>query len=222
MMNTKETSRELLGVTTACASAAAIALAPTTHADGSDGNFLAMLSAAGIPANDGIPAVISYGHKVCDALNGGESPSSVANTLAQHAYAENPSHPLDQYQRTMVAFVRVSSQAFCPGRAGGAAYHGGYRVVLTGLYEPLPPPRFPQMPDIARMAPPVVVAKPNQNPPPQQKPPPPPEVVPPPAPGSQGGQGRGGTGSGVDGGGSSGGGVQSAPEPPEGHVALLP
>jgi uncharacterized membrane protein YgcG len=222
MMNTKQTQRELLGVATACASAAAIALAPIAHADGSDGNFLAMLSAAGIPANDGIPGVISYGHKVCDALNGGESPSSVANTLAQHAYAENPSHPLDQYQRTMVAFVRVSSQAYCPGHAGGAAYHGGYRVVLTGLYEPLPPPQFPQMPDIARMAPPVVVAKPNQNPPPQQKPPPPPEVVPPPSQGSQGGQGKGGTGSGIDGGGSSAGGVQSAPEPPEGHVALLP
>src|ERR1700744_5165744 len=117
MMNTKETSRELLGVTTACASAAAIALAPTTHADGSDSNFLAMLSAAGIPANDGIPGVISYGHKVRDALNGGESPSSIASPLAQHAYGEDPSHPLDQYQRTMVAFVRVSSQAYCPGTA---------------------------------------------------------------------------------------------------------
>ena len=81
MINTKQTSRELLGVTTACATA--IALAPTANADGSDGNFLAMLSAAGIPAHDGIPEVISYGHKVCDALNGGESPSSIANTLAQ-------------------------------------------------------------------------------------------------------------------------------------------
>src|SRR5271168_5523830 len=80
MMNTKQTSRELLGVTTACATAAGIALAPTADADGSDGNFLAMLSAAGIPAHDGIPGVISYGHKVCDALNGGESPSSIANT----------------------------------------------------------------------------------------------------------------------------------------------
>ena len=179
MMNKKQTSRELLGVTTACVAAAAIALAPTAHADGSDGNFLAMLSAAGIPANDGIPGVISYGHKVCDALNGGELPSSIANTLAQHAYAEDPSHPLDQYQRTMVAFVRVSSQAYCPGHAGGAAYHGGYRVVLTGLDEPLPPPQLPQVPDMAHMTPPVVVAKPKQNPPPEQKPPPPPEVVPP-------------------------------------------
>jgi uncharacterized membrane protein YgcG len=222
MMNTKQTSRELLGVTTACATAAAIALAPTAHADGSDGNFLAMLSAAGIPANDGIPGVISYGHKVCDALDGGESPSSIANQLAQHAYAEDPSHPLDQYQRTMVAFVRVSSQAYCPGHAVGAAYRGGYRVVLTGLDEPLPPPQLTQVPDMANMTPPVVVAKPKQNPPPEQKPPPPPDVIPPPSQGSQGGQGKGGTGSGIDGGGSSGGGVQPAPEPPEGHVALLP
>jgi len=47
-------------------------------------------------------------------------------------------------------------------------------------------------------------------------------VVPPPSQGLQGGQGKGGTGAGIDGGGSSGGGVQPAPEPPEGHVALLP
>jgi uncharacterized membrane protein YgcG len=94
--------------------------------------------------------------------------------------------------------------------------------VLTGLDEPLPTPQLPQVPDMARMAPPVVVAKPNQNPPPEQKPPPPPEVVPPPSRGLQGGQGKGGTGSGIDGGGSSGGGVEPAPEPPEGHVALLP
>src|SRR5271156_3704071 len=152
MMNTKQTSRELLGVTSACAPVAAIALAPTADADGSDGNFLAMLSAAGIPAHDGIPGVISYGHKVCDALNGGESPSSIANTLSQHAYGEDPSSPLDQFQRTMVAFVRVASHAYCPGHAGGAAYHGGYRVVLTGLDEPLPPPQFQQVPAVADMA----------------------------------------------------------------------
>src|ERR1700730_10495162 len=125
MVNTKETSRELLGVTTACVTAAAIELAPIANADGSDSHFLALLSAAGITAHDDIPAVISYGHKVCDALNGGESPSSIANTLAQHAYAEDPSHPPDQYQRAMAAFVRVSSQAYCPGPPGGAAYHGG-------------------------------------------------------------------------------------------------
>jgi uncharacterized membrane protein YgcG len=217
---------ESRGVTTACATAAAIALAPTANADGSDDNFLAMLSAAGIPAADGIPGVISYGHKVCDALGGGESPSAIADQLAHWAYAENPSRaPLDRYQRTMVVFVRVSSQAFCPGHADGAAYHGGYRIVLTGQDVPSPPPQLADVPDVAhaRMTPPVVVAKPKQNPPPQQKPPPPPEVVPPPSEGSQGGQGKGGTGSGVDGGGSSGGGVQQpAPAPPEGHISLLP
>ena len=159
---------------------------------------------------------------MCDALNGGESPSSIADTLAQYAYAEDPSHPLDQHRRTMAAFVRVSSQVYCPGRAGGAAYHGGYRVVLTGLYEPSPPPQLPQVPDMANMRPPVKVVKPKQNPPPEQKPPPPPEVVPPPSQGLQGGQGKGGTGSGIDGGGSSGGGLQPAPEPPEGHIEMLP
>jgi hypothetical protein len=47
-------------------------------------------------------------------------------------------------------------------------------------------------------------------------------VVPPPSEGSQGGQGKGGTGGGIDGGGTSSGGTQSAPDPSEGHVALLP
>jgi uncharacterized membrane protein YgcG len=208
------------GVTTACATAAAIALAPTANADGSDDNFLAMLSAAGIPAADGIPGVIHTGHQVCDALGGGESPSAIADQLAQWAYAENPSRaPLDRYQRSMVVFVRVSSQAYCPGHA--AAYHGGYRIVLTGQDVPLPD--VPDVPDVAHATPPVVVAKPKQNPPPQQKPAPPPEVAPPPSQGSQTGQGKDGAGSGIDGGGSSGGGVQQpAPEPPEGHISLLP
>ncbi len=201
---------------------AAIALAPQANASNQDDNFLALLAQAGIPAHDGIPGVISYGHKVCDALSGGESPSSIADTLAQYAYAEDPSHPLDQHRRTMAAFVRVSSQAYCAGHAGGAAYHGGYRIVLTGLAVPHPAPAVPQVPDMASMTPPVVVAKPKQNPPPEQKPPPPPEVVPPPSQGMQGGQGKGGTGSGIDGGGSTNGGVQSAPEPPEGHISLLP
>jgi Protein of unknown function (DUF732) len=207
------------GVITACATAAAIALAPAAHAYGSDDNFLAMLSAAGIPVHDGIPGVISYGHKVCDALGGGRSPSDIANALAQYSYAENPSHPLDQYQRTMVVFVGVSSQAYCPGHA--AAYHGGYRIVLTGQDVPLP--GVPDVPDVAHATPPVVVAKPKQNPPPQHKPPPPPEVAPLPSQESQTGQGKDGAGSGIDGGGSSGGGVQQpAPEPPEGHISLLP
>ncbi len=203
---------------------ATTALAPQASASHQDDNFLAMLAAAGITAHDGIPGVISHGHKVCDALNGGESPSSIANTLAQYAYAEDPSHPLDQHQRTMMALVRVSSQACCAGRAGGVAHHGGYRVLLTGLAVPHPPPAVPQVPDIADITPPVMVAEAKQNPPPEQKPPPPPEVVPPPSQGLQGGQGKGGAGSGIDGGGSSGGGggVQPAPEPPEGHIVLLP
>jgi hypothetical protein len=47
-------------------------------------------------------------------------------------------------------------------------------------------------------------------------------VIPPPSEGSQGGQGKGGTGGGIDGGGTSSGGTQSAPDPSEGHIALLP
>lgn len=127
---------------------AALALARVALAQGSDDQFLSALAAAGIPAHDGIPAVIAHGHNVCDALGGGMSPGEAANELAQHAYAEDPSHPFEQYLRTMQAFVRVSTQTFCPGRAGAAAYHHGGRVILVGLNVPSPPPRLPDVPDV--------------------------------------------------------------------------
>jgi Protein of unknown function (DUF732) len=202
---------------------AALALAPVALADGSDDQFLSALAAAGIPAHDGIPGVIAHGHKVCDALGAGMSPGEAADELAHHAYAEDPSHPFDQYLRSMQAFVRVSTQTFCSGHAGAAYHHGG-RVILAGINVPSPPPQLPEVPDAIHFAPPVQVApKPKQTPPPVQKPPPPPpEVVPPPSEGSQGGQGKGGTGGGIDGGGTSSGGTQSAPGPSEGHIALLP
>jgi uncharacterized membrane protein YgcG len=205
---------------------AGLALAPVALADGSDDQFLSALAAAGIPAHDGIPAVIAHGHDVCDALGAGMSPGAAADELAHHALAEDPSHPFDQYLRTMQAFVRVSTQTFCPGRAGGAAYHHGGRVILAGLKVPAPPPPLPEAPDVNHFAPPPpvqVAPQPKQTPPPAQKPPPPPpEVIPPPSAGSQGGQGNGGTGGGLDGGGTSSGGTQPAPDPSGGHVALLP
>ena len=202
---------------------AGLALAPVALADGSDDQFLSALAAAGIPAHDGIPGVIAHGHKVCDVLGAGMSPGEAANELAHHAYAEDPSHPFDQYLRSMQAFVRVSTQSFCPGH--GAAYHHGARMILVGQNIPSPPPVIQEVPNVVHLAapPPVQVAKPTLSPPPVQKPPPPPpEVIPPPSEGSQGGQGKGGTGGGIDGGGTSSGGTQSAPEPSEGHVVLLP
>jgi uncharacterized membrane protein YgcG len=205
--------------------AGALALAPMALGDGSDDQFLSALAAAGIPAHDGIPAVIAHGHNVCDALSAGMSPGEAANELAQHALAEDPSHPFDQYLRTMQAFVRVSTQTFCPGRAGVAYHHGG-RVILSGLKVPSPPSPLPEAPDVVQFAPPPpvqVAPRPKQAPPPEQKPPPPPpEVIPPPSQGAQGGQGNGGTGGGLDGGGTSSGGTQPAPDPSGGHVALLP
>jgi uncharacterized membrane protein YgcG len=213
----------VLAVIAALLTGAALALAPVALADGSDDQFLSALAAAGIPAHDGIPGVIAHGHNVCDVLGAGMSPGEAANELAHHAYAEDPSHPFDQYLRTMQAFVRVSTQTFCPGRAG-AAYHHGARVILVGLNVPQPPPQLPQVPDVVHLAspPPVSVAKPQLTPPPVQKPPPPPQVTPPPAEGSQGGTGHDGTGGGLGGGGNSSGGTQSAPDPSGGHIALLP
>jgi hypothetical protein len=201
---------------------AALALAPVALADGSDDQFLSALAAAGIPAHDGIPGVIAHGHNVCDVLGAGMSPGEAADELAHHGYAEDPSHPFDQYLRTMQAFVRVSTQTFCPGRAGGVAYHHGARVVLTGLTVPAPPPQIPEVPNVVHLAtPPAAQVAPAPEQKPLQKPPPPPEVVPP-APGSQGGIGNGGTGGGLNGGGSNSGGTQPAPDPSVGHVALLP
>ena len=210
-------------VVAALLTGAGLALAPVALADGSDDQFLSALAAAGIPAHDGIPGVIANGHKVCDVLGAGMSPGEAADELAHHAYAEDPSQPFDRYLRSMQAFVRVSTQTLCAGRAGAAYHHGG-RVILVGIKVPSPPPQLPEMPDVTHFAPPVQVApKPKQTPPPMQKPPPPPpEVIPPPSEGSQGGQGKGGTGGGIDGGGTSSGGTQSAPAPSEGHIALLP
>jgi hypothetical protein len=134
-------------------------------ADGSDDQFLSALAAAGIPAHDGIPVVVAHGHNVCDVLSAGMSPGEAADELAHHAYAEDPGHPFDQYLRTMQAFVRVSTQTFCPGRAGAAYHHGG-RVILVGLNAPSPPPQLPDVPDVIHFAPPPVqvAPRPKQTP----------------------------------------------------------
>lgn len=200
---------------------AAILRGGAASADGQDDAFLANLAAAGIPAHDGIPAVIAHGHDVCNAMGAGMSPGEAANELAQHAYGEDPSQPFDRYLRSMQAFVRVSVQTFCPGE--GAAYHGGYRIVLAAVNEPQPPPQVPDVPDAKQLAPPVQVApKPKMASPPKQMPPPPPKVIPPPSAGSKGGQGRGPTGGGANGGGTSSGPGQQAPDLSGGHISLLP
>ncbi len=112
----------MIGVGFVCA---AVALAPRGFATPQDDNFLAMLDNAGIPAYDGIPSVIAAGHQVCADLGRGESAAEIADNLADAAYADAPVNPLDQYQRSMVLFVQVSTQAFCPGHVGRAAWRGG-------------------------------------------------------------------------------------------------
>jgi Protein of unknown function (DUF732) len=208
---------------------AAIALAPQAGADGQDDNFLALLAQAGVPAHDNIPSVIDYGHRVCQALDGGESASAVVDALANHGYGEDPSHDLGQYHRTMVRFVRASVTAFCPGDQGKLASIAGSsrkpRIALVGQTIPNPP-QIPPQPAIKLLVPPAAAQSPapKQAPPPKQVPPPPPQVVEPPAAGTQGGAGDGGTGSGANGGGSNSGDIpaQPAPQLPEGHIALAP
>ena len=221
---------------------AAIALAPQARADGGDDNFLALLAQAGVPAHDNIPSVIDYGHKVCQALDGGESASAVVDALANYSYGEDPSHDLGQYHRTMVRFVRVSVTAFCPGNQGKLASASGssgeHRIVLAGLTIPNPPQIPPQPePAVKLLVPPAAAPSPAPKqapppkqvpppPPPEQVPPPPPQAVEPPAAGSGGGAGDGGTGSGGNGGAGSGSGggapAQPAPRLPEGHIVLAP
>jgi uncharacterized membrane protein YgcG len=214
---------------------AAIALAPQASAGGQDDNFLALLDQAGIPAHDNVPSVVEYGHQVCQALDGGESASAVIDTMANYSYAEDPSHDLGQYHRTMVRFVRVSVTAFCPGNQGKLASasgsNGEHRIKLAGLTIPNPP-EVPPQPEIKVLVPPVAAPSPlpKQAPPPKQVPPPPKQVPPPPPPeqmpppppqeqvpppppqaveppaaGSGGGAGDGGTGSGGTGSGGNGG-----------------
>ena len=201
---------------------AAIALAPQASASNQDDNFLGLLARAGIPARDGIPGVISYGHKVCDALNGGESPSSNRQHAGPIRLRRGPVAPAGSVP-THNGGVRPGVVAgllswtcqwcslawrlpHCPRRPGTAP--SSSRVAASAGYGPH---------DAAGRG-----GQAQAKPPPGQKPPPPPKVVPPPSQGLQGGQGKGGTRSGIDGGGSNGGGVQPAPEPPEGHIALLP
>ncbi len=206
------------------AGCAAIALPPQAGATTQDDNFLAMLATAGIPAYDGLPSVIAAGHEVCDELDKGTPASEIANKLANDAYADAPVNSLDRYQRSMVRFVQVSAQAFCPGHAGSTALHSRYRVALIDdLIEPQPGPAIPEGPNVAHMDPPVAVAKPHQDPPLKSKPPPP-ETVPPPSQGVHEGPQEGGTGSGTDGGSSDSGGGESPPAPnsPGGHIVLLP
>jgi hypothetical protein len=211
---------------------AAIALAPQANA-GSDDDFLAMLAQAGVPAADNIPSVIDYGHQVCAALQGGEPASQVVDTMANYSFAEDPSHDLGQYRRTMVRFVRVAVTAFCPGAGGNLASasrsSGGPRVVLAGVTIPNPP-LIPPQPDLVMKLPAPAVATPvpapKQAPPPQKVQPPPPKVVEPPAVGPQPGAGNGGSdGSGGGHAGSDNGdGVPGPPGPrlPEGHIVLAP
>jgi uncharacterized membrane protein YgcG len=164
---------------------AAIALAPQSSAEGQDDNFLALLAQAGVPANDNIPSVIDYGHRVCQALDGGMSASAVVDSLANYSYGEDPSHDLGRYHRTMVRFVRVSVTAFCPGNQGKLASVAGSsrepRIVLAGVAIPHPP-EIPAEPAIKVLVPPVAAPSPvpKQAPPPKQVPPPPKQVPPPP------------------------------------------
>jgi hypothetical protein len=211
---------------------AAIALAPPASA-GSDDDFLAMLAQAGVPAHDNIPSVIDYGHKVCEALEGGEPASQVVDTMATYSYNEDPSHDLGQYRRTMVRFVRVAVTAFCPGAGGNlaAASRPGKtpRVVLAGVTNPNPPIIPPQPDTVMQLPAPAVatpVPAPKQPPPPKVMPPPPPDMAEPPAAGPQPGVGGGGSdgGGGGHAGSDDGGGVPAPPAPrlPEGHIVLAP
>ena len=123
----------------------AIALAPQAGASNQDDNFLALLAQAGIPAHDGIPGVIAMATKCATALNGGQSPSSIADTLAQYAYAEDPSHPAGPTPAHNVG-VR-------PGVVAGILRRPRWRCCLSPRL-----PHCPHRPGTAPSAPAVAAA----------------------------------------------------------------
>lgn len=190
----------------------AISLSPTVSAASQDDQFLAALARAGIPAHDGIPAVIEYGHAVCQALDSGMAPGEVVDRLANYAYGLDPSNDLGRYQRSFVRFVRVAASVYCPGTSGSVGWDGRRRVMYASYAAasevsepPVAPP--PPVPDAERLVPPV--AGPGSKKPP---------VV---GPQTGGGGGRNGTGAN---GGDGGGRAPAAPSPDQGpgHIVLLP
>ena len=164
----------------------ALSLAPTASADASADQFAAALAANGIPAVSGLEDLVKTAHEVCDHL-GSESTGQVVEEFETFANRVTPGRDPARVHRTAIAFVRASSQTFCPGAA--AAYSGHSRIILAAANAPAP--LLPSVPDAQQMIPPKLVAPP---PAPKQAPP----VVGPPH-GSGGGEG--GTGGGVNGGG---------------------
>jgi hypothetical protein len=82
--------------------------APSAHADAVDSSFLNALQSKQITFASGQAAVIA-GHQVCDALDGGQQSSDVANNVMQQS-------GLDGYHAGF--FVGVSIAAFCPRHQG--------------------------------------------------------------------------------------------------------
>ena len=82
--------------------------APSAHADAVDNSFLNALKSKGVTFASAQAAVIA-GHQVCDALDGGQASSDVANSVMQQS-------GLDGYHAGF--FVGVSVAAFCPRHAG--------------------------------------------------------------------------------------------------------
>ena len=164
----------------------ALSLAPTASADASVDQFAAALAANDIPAISGLEDLVKTAHEVCDHL-GSESTGQVVEEFETFANRVTPGRDPARVHRTAIAFVRASSQTFCPGAA--AAYSGHSRIILAAANAPAP--LLPSVPDAQQMIPPKAVAP---SPAPKQAPP----VVGPPH-GSGGGEG--GTGGGVNGGG---------------------
>ena len=161
----------------------ALSLAPTASADASADQFAAALAANGIPALSGLEDLVKTAHEVCDHL-GGESTGQVVEEFETFANSVTPGRDPARVHRTAIAFVRASSQTFCPGAA--AAYSGHSRIILAGANVPAP---LPSVPDAQQMIPRKAL---TPAPAPKQAPP----VVGPPH-GSGGGEG--GSGGGVNG-----------------------
>jgi hypothetical protein len=77
----------------------------TAHADTNDNNFLAAMKSEGITDHVSSRHAIEAGHSVCQKLDGGETPTQVANDVLSNS-------TMPAYQSGY--FVGASINAYCP------------------------------------------------------------------------------------------------------------
>src|SRR6202000_2665882 len=95
---------------------APFATVSTAHADTVDAKFLSLLKSEGISDHVSADHAIQAGHEVCQQLDGGKSPSDVANTVLNST--EMPAYHLGD-------FVGAAIKVYCPQYVGQLSSSSG-------------------------------------------------------------------------------------------------